>query len=240
MPNSYDLTGKSALVTGGAKGIGRAVVGRLLASGAVVSVWDATPVDIAGVNSEIVDVTRPDQITAALSRMPAGSRIDILVNSAGYLGTIQVFEEHASAEWQRIVAVNLIGVMQVTQAVLPYILRSSAGRIVNMGSLAGKEGLAKLAGYSAASAGVIAFTKALSRELVGHNILVNCVAAGPIDTDMIRNLGADAVDAMIAESPMKRLGSPAEVAHLIAWLCSEASQFNTGAVFDISGGRARY
>jgi len=130
--------------------------------------------------------------------------------------------------------------MQVTQAVLPYMLRSSAGRIVNMGSLAGKEGLAKLAGYSAASAGVIAFTKALSRELVGHNILVNCVAAGPIDTDMIRNLGADAVDAMIAESPMKRLGSPAEVAHLIAWLCSEASQFNTGAVFDISGGRARY
>jgi len=91
MPNSYDLTGKSALVTGGAKGIGRAVVDRLLASGAVVSVWDATPVDIAGVNSEIVDVTRPDQITAALSRMPAGSRIDILVNSAGYLGTVQVF-----------------------------------------------------------------------------------------------------------------------------------------------------
>jgi 3-oxoacyl-[acyl-carrier protein] reductase len=136
--------------------------------------------------------------------------------------------------------VNLIGVMQVTQAVLPYMLRSGAGRIVNMGSLAGKEGLAKLAGYSAASAGVIAFTKALSREVVGRNILVNCVAAGPIDTDMIRDLGADVVDAMIAESPMKRLGSPADVAHLIAWLCSEASQFNTGAVFDMSGGRARY
>jgi 3-oxoacyl-[acyl-carrier protein] reductase len=136
--------------------------------------------------------------------------------------------------------VNLIGVMQVTQAVLPYMLRSGGGRIVNMGSLAGKEGLAKLAGYSAASAGVIAFTKALSREVVGRNILVNCVAAGPIDTDMIRNLGADVVDAMIAESPMKRLGSPADVAHLIAWLCSEAGQFNTGAVFDMSGGRARY
>lgn len=240
MPNSYDLAGKSALVTGGAKGIGRAIVDRLLASGAAVSVWDATPAPIAGVNTEIVDVTRPDQITAALSRMPAGSRIDILVNSAGYLGTMQVFEEHAPAEWQRIVAVNLIGVMQVTQAVLPYMLRSGGGRIVNMGSLAGKEGLAKLAGYSAASAGVIAFTKALSREVVGRNILVNCVAAGPIDTDMIRNLGADVVDAMIAESPMKRLGSPADVAHLIAWLCSEAGQFNTGAVFDMSGGRARY
>jgi 3-oxoacyl-[acyl-carrier protein] reductase len=215
-------------------------VDRLLASGAAVSVWDATPVHIAGVKTEIVDVTHLDQITAALSRMPVGSGIDILVNNAGYLGKIQVFEEHAPAEWQRIVAVNLIGVMQVTQAVLPYMLRSGAGRIVNMGSLAGKEGLAKLAGYSAASGGVIAFTKALSREVVGRNILVNCVAAGPIDTDMIRNLGVDVVDAMIAESPMKRLGSPSDVAHLIAWLCSEASQFNTGAVFDMSGGRARY
>lgn len=240
MPNSYDLAGKSALVTGGAKGIGRAVVDRLLASGSKVSVWDATPVDVAGVRSEIVDVTSAGQITAALSRMPAGSRVDILVNSAGYLGRIQVFEEHAPVEWQRIVAVNLIGVMQVTQAVLPYMLRAGGGRIVNMGSLAGKEGLAKLAAYSAASAGVIAFTKALSREIVGHNILVNCIAAGPIDTDMIRSLGADVVEAMIADSPMKRLGSPADVAHLVAWLCSEASQFNTGAVFDMSGGRARY
>ena len=106
--------------------------------------------------------------------------------------------------------------------------------------MAGKEGLAKLAAYSAASAGVIAFAKALSREVIGHNILVNCVAAGPIDTDMIRSLGANVVDAMIAESPMKRLGSLAEVAHLVAWLCTEASQFNTGAVFDMSGGRARY
>jgi 3-oxoacyl-[acyl-carrier protein] reductase len=240
MPNSYDLAGKSALVTGGAKGIGRAVVDRLRASGAEVHVWDTTAARIAGVKTEVVDVTRSDEIAAALSRMSATSRIDILVNNAGYLGGVQVFEEHAPDEWHRIVAVNLVGAMQVTQAVLPYMLRSGAGRIVNMGSLAGKEGLAKLAAYSAASAGVIAFTKALSREVVGHNILVNCVAAGPIDTDMIRSLGGDVVDAMIADSPMKRLGSPAEVAHLIAWLCSEACQFNTGAVFDMSGGRARY
>ena len=109
-----------------------------------------------------------------------------------------------------------------------------------MGSLAGKEGLATLAAYSAASAGVIAFTKALSRELVSQNIFVNCVAPGPIDTDMIRGLGADAVCAMIADSPMKRLGSVNEVAQLVAWLCTDASRFNTGAVFDMSGGRARY
>jgi NAD(P)-dependent dehydrogenase (short-subunit alcohol dehydrogenase family) len=240
MSNSYDLAGKSALVTGGAKGIGRAIVDRLLASGADVCVWDATLANIDGVKAETVDVTRPDQITAALSRLPIDFRVDILVNNAGYLGAVQTFEEQVSSEWQRIIAVNLIGAMQVTQAVLPRMLRSGGGRIVNMGSLAGKEGLAKLAAYSAASGGVIAFTKALSREVVGHNILVNCIASAPIDTDMIRNLGAHAVDAMIADSPMKRLGSSAEVAHLVAWLCSEASQFNTGAVFDMSGGRARY
>lgn len=109
-----------------------------------------------------------------------------------------------------------------------------------MGSLAGKEGLASLAAYSAASGGVIAFTKALSRELVGQNIFVSCIAPGPIDTGMIRGLGADAVSALIADSPMKRLGSVTEVAQLVAWLCTDASRFNTGAVFDMSGGRARY
>jgi 2-dehydro-3-deoxy-L-rhamnonate dehydrogenase (NAD+) len=114
------------------------------------------------------------------------------------------------------------------------------GRIINMGSLAGKEGLPHLAAYSAASAGVIAFSKALGREVVNSNIFVNCVAPGPIDTEMIRNLGAQVVEIMINDSPIKRLGSADEVAHLVAWLCSEASRFNAGAVFDMSGGRARY
>ena len=114
------------------------------------------------------------------------------------------------------------------------------GRIVNLGSLAGKEGLTGFAAYSAASAGVISFTKALSREVIEDNIFVNCVAPGPIDTDMIRGLGTDAVAKMIGDSPMKRLGSAAEVAHLVAWLCTDASRFNAGAVFDMSGGRARY
>ena len=110
----------------------------------------------------------------------------------------------------------------------------------HLGSLAGKEGLAGLSAYSAASAGVIAFTKALSREVAQHKVLVNCVAPGPIDTDMIRDLGADVVERMIRDSPVGRLGAPNEVAHVVAWLCSDASSFNTGAVFDMSGGRARY
>jgi 3-oxoacyl-[acyl-carrier protein] reductase len=123
---------------------------------------------------------------------------------------------------------------------LPHMRRWGGGRIVNMGSLAGKEGLAMLAAYSAASAGVSSFTKALGREVAGTNIRVNCVAPGPIDTDMIRGLGPEAVKGMINDSPMKRLGSAEEVAHMVVWLCSDASDFNTGAVFDMSGGRARY
>ena len=156
------------------------------------------------------------------------------------LGRTQAFVEHAGEDWQHILAVNLLGTMRVTQAILPRMLRAGRGRIVNMGSLAGKEGLATLAACSAASAGVIAFTKALSREVVGCNIFVNCVAPGPIDTEMIRGLGDETVRQMIADSPMKRLGSGEEVAQLVAWLCSDASRFNTGAVFDMSGGRARY
>jgi NAD(P)-dependent dehydrogenase (short-subunit alcohol dehydrogenase family) len=138
------------------------------------------------------------------------------------------------------VRVNLLGTMQVTQAVLPITVRQRAGRIINLGSLAGKEGLAGITAYSAASAGVISFTKALSREVAPYNVPVNCVAPGPIDTDMIRDLGPEVVDQMIKDSPLGRLGHAREVAELVAWPCTDASRFNTGAVFDMSGGRARY
>jgi 3-oxoacyl-[acyl-carrier protein] reductase len=240
MPNTYDLSGKSAIVTGGARGIGRAIADRLLVSGADVWIWDATEVQVQGARCSVVDITQPAQIATCLSDLKDDSRIDILVNDAGYLGLAQPFGSHSADDWRRIINVNLIGTMQVTQAVLPFMLRQGGGRIVNLASLAGKEGLVSLAAYSAASAGVIALTKALGREVADRDIFVNCVAPGPIDTDMIRGLGPDAVEKMIADSPMKRLGSADEVAHLVAWLCSEASRFNTGAVFDMSGGRARY
>ena len=241
MPNSYDLSAKTAVVTGGAGGIGRVIVQRLLTSGSHVHVWDTRNVELARATCTAVDVTQPGQIARAVAQIvDGGSRIDILVNSAGYLGKLHAFDEHEPADWQRIVEVNLIGTLQVTRAVLPYMRRSGGGRIVKMGSLAGKEGLAGLAAYSAASAGVIAFTKALGREVASSGIYVNCVAAGPIDTDMIRKLGTEAAKNMIDDSPMRRLGAAEEVAHLVAWLCSEASRFNAGAVFDMSGGRARY
>jgi len=240
MANHYDLTGKTALVTGAAKGIGRAIAEILLANGCDVLIWDAAPANVPGARSVQVDITQPDQVAAAAAGLPADQRIDILANVAGYLGRTTTFVAHAPGDWRRIVEVNLLGTMQVTQAVLPILLRQGGGRIVNLASLAGKEGLAGITAYSAASAGIISFTKALSRELAQHNILVNCVAPGPIDTEMIRDLGSDAVHQMIKDSPLGRLGEPGEVAHLVAWLCTEASRFNTGAVFDMSGGRARY
>ena len=239
MPNTYDLAGKSAVVTGAAKGIGRAIAELLLANGCAVTIWDANPADVPGATSVLVDITDPAQIALAVTAL-SGERLDILVNDAGYLGRATNFSAHTPAEWRRIIEVNLLGTMQVTQAVLPIMIRQGGGRIINFGSLAGKEGLPGIAAYSAASGGVISFTKALSRELVRHNVFVNCVAPGPIDTDMIRHLRPEVVNQMVKDSPMGRLGKASEVANLVTWLCTEASRFNTGAIFDMSGGRARY
>lgn len=240
MSNTYDLAGKFAVVTGAAKGIGRAIAELLIDNGCQVYIWDARPADLAGATAFLVDVTEPSQIAAAVAALPVGQRVDILVNDAGYLGRPTDFLRQAAEDWRRIIQVNLAGTMAVTQAVLPIMLGQRGGRIINLGSLAGKEGLAGIAAYSAASAGVISFSKALSREVAHHGIFVNCVAPGPIDTDMIRDLGPDVVSQMITDSPLRRLGHASEVANLVAWLCTEASCFNTGAVFDMSGGRARY
>ncbi|WP_245437939.1 SDR family NAD(P)-dependent oxidoreductase [Mesorhizobium sp. WSM4312] len=239
MSVTYDFAGRTAIVTGGARGIGRAIAHKLTLSGADVWIWDIEPVELEGTRSLSVDVTKRESIIQALTIMGEVG-VDILVNNAGWLGGYKPFEEFEPAEWQRILQVNLLGTFEVTHCVLPLMRQAGKGRIVNMGSLAGKEGLPSLAAYSAASAGVIAFTKALSREVSDTEIRVNCIAPGPIDTRLIRDLGNETVDAMISASPLKRLGDPNEVAALVVWLCSDACVFNTGAVFDMSGGRARY
>ncbi|MER8462824.1 SDR family NAD(P)-dependent oxidoreductase [Mesorhizobium sp. M1396] len=241
MTVTYDFGGKTAIVTGGSRGIGKAVAAQLIQSGADVWIWDADPLPLDGAHCQTVDVTKAHQIKDALAGATADDgRIDILINNAGYLGSYRGFEAFDPIEWQRIIGVNLMGVFEVTHQVLPIMRKAGSGRIVNMGSLAGKEGLPNLAAYSAASAGVIAFTKALSREVSDTDIRVNCVAPGPIDTELIRRLGNEVVNDMINASPLRRLGSVDEVAALVLWLCSDASTFNTGAVFDMSGGRARY
>ncbi|MER9881487.1 SDR family NAD(P)-dependent oxidoreductase [Mesorhizobium sp. M0118] len=241
MTVTYDFAGKTAIVTGGSRGIGRAVATQLVRSGADVWIWDADPAPNDETRSQTVDVTKAQDISNALGEVVASTgQIDILVNNAGYLGPYLGFEAFDPAEWQRIIGVNLVGTFEVTHQVLPVMRKTGRGRIVNMGSLAGKEGLPNLAAYSAASAGIIAFTKALSREVCDTDIRVNCVAPGPIDTDLIRRLGNEVVSEMIGASRLKRLGAAEEVAALVLWLCCDASSFNTGAVFDMSGGRARY
>jgi len=237
----YDFSHQIAIVTGGGRGIGRAVATQFVRFGAQVWIWDIDPVELDGAHSLTVDVTKGDQIATALAHIVRkSSRIDILVNNAGYLGSYKPFRTIRS--WR--MATHTSGqpdwCVRCDRQVLPIMRRAGRGRIVNMGSLAGKEGLPSLAAYSAASAGVIAFTKALSREVCDTGIRVNCVAPGPIDTNLIRGLGTKVVDEMITASPLKRLGSVNEVAGLVLWLCSDASAFNTGAVFDMSGGRARY
>jgi NAD(P)-dependent dehydrogenase (short-subunit alcohol dehydrogenase family) len=241
MPVTYELAGRTAVVTGGAGRIGRAIAGRLRQSGARVVVWDIAPRDQDGVTSLVVDVTDPDQVASAvLDTLDDTERIDILVHSAGYLGSYGPFQRQAAAEWPGILGANLLGVLEVCRQVLPHMPRTRPGRVVTIGSLAGKHGLANLSVYSAASAGVIAFTKALAEELAGTEIRVNCVAPGPIDTELITRLGPAVVESMVASSPMQRLGTADEVAEVVLWLCSDACSFTTGAVFDVSGGRAKY
>jgi 2-dehydro-3-deoxy-L-rhamnonate dehydrogenase (NAD+) len=240
MTVAFDLSGRSAVVTGGGKGIGKAIAQHLARAGARVWVWDLAPGRSESTDSVAVDITKPYQIATALAQTLAQAReIDILVNDAGYLG-YGPFEQLERDAWRHILEVNLVGTMEATRQLLPYLRRSSRGRIVNMGSLAGKEGLPNMAAYSAASAGVIAFTKALAKELADTAVRVNCVAPGPIATDLITGLGPEVVAGMIAASPLKRLGTVDEVAALVVWLCSEACSFNTGAVFDVSGGRSTY
>jgi NAD(P)-dependent dehydrogenase (short-subunit alcohol dehydrogenase family) len=238
---SYDFRGRTAVVTGASNGIGRRVAERLAEDGAQVWNWDLVPRETNTVAGIQVDVRKPEQIRSALdTELAECGQVDVLVNSAGYHGGVRTFEDHVSADWQEIVGTNLIGVFELCSQVLPQMRRAGRGRIVNMGSLAGKDGLANMPVYSAASAGVIAFTKALGRELAGSGIRVNCVTPGPIETDLILDLGPEVVQQLVEMSPMKRLGRPDEVAELVLWLCSDACSFSTGAVFDISGGRAAY
>ena len=241
MSVSYDFLNKTAVVTGGSKGIGRAIAKRLKQSGAKVFVWDIAPTQDEGVTYLAVDVSKSGQIEKAVSetigRTPS---IDILINNAGYLGEPVGVEQVRPDDWRRVFDVNLNGAFEITRRIIPHMRRAGWGRIVNMASVAGKEGFPNLSAYSAASAGVIAFTKSLGKELADTQIRVNAVVPAAADTDMIRQFSAAAIEAMVSRTALKRLVTADEVAELVLWLCSDACSFNTGAVFDLSGGRATY
>jgi len=249
--NKIDLNGRMAVVTGGARGIGCAIAGRLLDSGAACSLWDMDPSALASaaktlstrgrVHTVVVDVTQADSVTAAAqATLKEFGRIDILVNNAGIAGTTKPTWELSPSEWQQVLQVNLFGPFLCCHAVAPKMIEHGYGRIVNIASIAGKEGNPNASHYSASKAGVIALTKSLGKELARSGILVNCITPAVIETDILKQVTPQHIDYMRSKIPMDRFGRKEEAAALVAWLCSEECSFSTGAVFDLSGGRATY
>jgi 3-oxoacyl-[acyl-carrier protein] reductase len=239
----YDFSGNVAVVTGGAQGIGASVVARLRADGATVVVWDLPQFAPAADDGlfQAADVSDREGIErAAVALMARWGRVDQLVNNAGFAGSTVALDAYDPLEWQRIIEVNLIGVFNVCRAIVPFMRRAGSGRIVNIASLAGKEGTPNASAYSASKAGLLALTKSLGKELATSGVLVNAIAPAAVRTGLLAQMSPEHVQIMIDKSPMKRLGEPAEVAEMVAWLCSPACSFSTGAVFDLSGGRATY
>lgn len=237
----YDLRDSVAVVTGGNGGIGAAICARLAQAGAQVVVWDLHLDAASPHRQQRVDITDAASTEdAARALLREHGRIDFLINNAGYAGPTVPLEDYDVAEWHRIVQINLLGVFHTCRSVVPAMRAAGRGRIVNIASLAGKEGTPNASAYSAAKAGVLALTKSLGKELAETGVRVNAIAPAAVDTALLQQMAPAHVATMIAKSPMRRLGSVDEVAEMSLWLCSGSCSFNTGAVFDLSGGRATY
>ncbi len=246
------FSGKVALVTGAAQGIGYAIADRLTQEGASVGLLDVDAVRLEAAAAALAekgrsllrlpaDVTVRAEVEAAAARtLGAYGQLDILVNNAGIAGQWMPLWSLPDDVWHRVQAVNLTGAFYMTRAVIGYMRGRRYGRIVNVASVAGKEGNPNAIPYSVSKAGLIAFTKALAKEVATDGILVNCVTPAVIETGMLGQVRPEDVEYMVSRIPMKRMGRPEEVAALVAWLCSDECSFSTGAVFDITGGRATY
>ena len=249
--NAIDLQGMNAVVTGGARGLGFAIVERLLASGANCCLWDLDPAALqtavqslqgrGAVHGVIVDVSQPESVQAAAREtLQRFATVQLLVNNAGIAGATKKLWELTPTEWQQVLQIDLFGVYLCCHALVPSMISHGFGRIVNIASIAGKEGNPNASHYSAAKAGVIALTKSLAKETAQSGILVNCITPAVIETDILKQVSQTHIDYMLSKIPMGRFGMKEEAAALVAWLCSKDCSFSTGAVFDLSGGRATY
>jgi len=241
MINDYRFSGRVALVTGGGSGIGEAVARRLVAEGARVASLDLHEAAPDGVLAVTGDVSRSADVDAAVERVEGElGPLDVLVCSAGVPGASLPTVEVTDEEWRRVLAINADGVFFCNRAVLPGMIERGYGRIVNVASIAGKEGNPMAGAYSASKGAVIALTKAVGKDVARTGVLVNCVAPAVIETPILKGITQEHIDYMVERIPMGRVGRPEEVAALVCWLASEECSFSTGATYDVSGGRAVY
>ena len=249
--NQIDLHHRHAVVTGGAQGIGFSIARRLLASGASVSMWDrdrkllSLAVEQLGegaaASAETVDISDAPSVAAATdATLRIHGKIDILVANAGIAGPNHTTWEYPIDAWKQVIDINLIGVFLCCHAIVPHMLRQGYGRIVNVASIAGKEGNANASAYSASKAGVIALTKSLGKETANRNIAVNCITPAAARTRIFEQMTQEHIDFMLSRIPRGRFLEVDEVSAMVAWLVSEENSFTTGSVFDLSGGRATY
>ena len=245
--NSYDFKNQVAVVTGGANGIGFSVAERLSKSGASVKIWDldieAAQTAAETINAEAVECDITDWISvqnATETSINDSEKIDILVNSAGIAGPNDTVIDYDNKAWDRIISVNLTGTYYVNKAVVPHMKANGYGRIVNIASVAGKDGNPNASAYSASKAGVIALTKSLGKELADSNIAVNCVTPAAARTAIFDQMSQEHIDYMLSKIPRGRFVEVQEISSMIAWMVSSENSFTTGAVFDLSGGRSTY
>ena len=245
--NSYDFKNQVAVVTGGANGIGFSVAERLSKSGASVKIWDldleAAQTAAETINAEAVECDITDWISvqnATETSINGSEKIDILVNSAGIAGPNDTVVDYDNKAWDRIISVNLTGTYYVNKAVVPHMKANGYGRIVNIASVAGKDGNPNASAYSASKAGVIALTKSLGKELADSNIAVNCVTPAAARTAIFDQMSQEHIDYMLSKIPRGRFVEVKEISSMIAWMVSAENSFTTGAVFDLSGGRSTY
>ncbi len=247
--NQLDLAGRHAVITGGAVGLGFAIAQRVLASGGTVTLWDRDAAALqrakselgTGVNAVVVNVADHSSVVSAVAQtvtiIPA---IDALVNSAGITGPIAKVWDYPPQDWQQVMDVNLNGLFYCCREVVPHMRARNYGRIVNIASVAGKDGNPNASAYSASKAAVMALTKSLGKELADTGVRVNCVTPAAVKTAIFDQMSPEHIAFMLSKIPMGRFGTSEEVAAMVAWLCTEDCSFSTGAVFDLSGGRSTY